>query len=97
MLVVSPQRLSRPVVRREIRLAKALGKQVTPVRSGPEPDLGILLGWLEHVLDPSKPEHEPQLVKSVSGLSQQAHMPMIAPEPPVDYFYLMSESLIAFA
>ena len=36
----------RPVVRREIRLAKTLGKQVTPIKSGPELNLSGLPRWL---------------------------------------------------
>src|SRR5262245_31477619 len=57
VLVVSLEAMSRPIVRREIRLAKTLGKQVTPVRSGPTVDLGSLPRWLGHVLDANRPEH----------------------------------------
>ena len=85
VLIVSPQALGRPVVRREIRLAKSIGKQVTPIKSGPELDLSGLPRWLGHVLDTAKPEHWAQLIKTVSGKSQQQRMPMMAPEPPADF------------
>lgn len=91
VLVVSPEAMNRPVVRRELRLAKTLGKQVTPVQSGPELDLGSLPRWLGHVLDASKTEHWAQLVKAVAGPSQQLRMPMMAPEPPADFVSRPSE------
>lgn len=85
LLVVSPEALKRPVVRREIRLAKAMAKQVTPVRAGPEFDLDGLPRWLGHVLDPAITEHWDRLVMALKGPSRQKRMPMMAPEPPADF------------
>jgi WD40 repeat protein len=85
VLVMSREALDRPIVRREIRLAKTLGKQATPVRAGPEVELGDLPRWIGHILDPSIPEHWERLVLALKGPSQQKRVPMMAPEPPVDF------------
>ena len=85
VLVVSPEALNRPVVRSEIRLAKTLGKTVTPVRAGPELDPSGVPRRLGHVLDLAKPEQRAQLIKALRCSGRQKRTPMMAPEPPEDF------------
>lgn len=80
VLVVSPEALDRPVIRQEIRLARALGKQVTPIRTKDLQSANIPR-WMGHVLDPSVKEHWNKLVETLKGASRQQHVPSMAPSP----------------
>lgn len=84
VLVLTPQALSRPVIRREIRLARQEGKQVHPVR-GPGLDLATVPRWMGHVIDLDIPEQWKRLFLDLKGPSQQSRVPMMAPEPPEDF------------
>ena len=84
VLVLTPDALSRPVIRREIRLARQEGKQVHPVR-GPGLELSTVPRWIGHVIDPDIPEQWQRLVLDLKGPTRQARVPMMAPEPPADF------------
>jgi WD40 repeat protein len=84
VLVLTPEALSRPVIRSEIRLARQEGKQVHPVR-GPGLDLSMVPRWMGHVIDADIPEQWDRLVTDLKGPSRQSRVPMMAPEPPADF------------
>src|SRR3954463_903708 len=56
VLVVTPASLKSPYVRREIRLARQEGKQVSPIRGRELKDLNQLPRWLGEVYDLGVPE-----------------------------------------
>ena len=85
VLVVSDSALERPVIRQEVRLARQEGVQVTPVRATNKLDFTNVPRWLGHVLDLDKPEHWQVLVNTLASPSQQNRVPIMAPEPPVDF------------
>jgi putative hemolysin len=85
VLVVTPAALASPVVRREIRLARQEGKTVSPVKGPGLGELGNLPRWLGQVLDLDLPEHFTTLIRVLKDQSRQKRVPMMAPEPPVDF------------
>ncbi|WP_046863665.1 TIR domain-containing protein [Microvirga massiliensis] len=85
VLVVTPAALESSVVRREIRLARQEGKEVSPVRGPGLEDLNTLPRWLGHLYDLNIPEQKTRFVRVLEGPSQQKRVPAMAPEPPPDY------------
>ena len=85
VLVVTPAALASPVVRREIRLARQEGKTVSPVKGPGLGELGNLPRWLGQVFDLDLPEHFTTLIRVLQDQSRQKRVPMMAPEPPVDF------------
>src|SRR5271165_3725502 len=85
VLVVTPAALASPVVRREIRLARQEGKTVSPVKGPGLGELGNLPRWLGQVFDLDLSEHFTTLIRVLRDQSRQKRVPMMAPEPPVDF------------
>ena len=85
MLVVTPAALESAIVRWEIRLARQEGKTVSPVRGQGLGDLGKLPHWLGDIYDFDIPEQRAKLMSVLAGPSKQNRVPMMAPEPPVDF------------
>ncbi|MGO9472411.1 MAG: NB-ARC domain-containing protein [Rhodomicrobium sp.] len=85
VLVVTPAALESAIVRWEIRLARQEGKTVSPVRGQGLGDLGKLPHWLGHIYDFDIPEQRAKLMSVLAGPSKQNRVPMMAPEPPVDF------------
>lgn len=85
ILVMTPGALASPVVRREIRLARHEGKTFLPVR-GPGIDaLGKLPRWIGQIDDLGIPDRRRAFLRVLEGPSNQNRVPMMAPEPPVDF------------
>ena len=72
-------------MRSEIRLARQEGKTVSPVKGPGLGDLGNLPRWLGQVLDLDLSEHFTTLIRVLRDQSRQKRVPMMAPEPPVDF------------
>ena len=85
VLIVTPGSLASPVVRREIRLARQEGKTVSPVRGPGLANLADAPRWLGQVYDLDRAEHRRTLMRVLEGQSVQKRVPMMAPEPPVDF------------
>jgi hypothetical protein len=79
VLIVTPSVLERSVVRREIRLARQEGVQVTPVAEvvDNEPPR-----WIGHVHDLRYTEQWERLVSVLKGPSTHTRMPFMAPDLP---------------
>ena len=82
---MTPAALASPVVRREIRLARQEGKTVSPVKGPGLGDLGKVPRWFGHVYELDRTENLDALDPRPAGDSQQKRVPMMAPEPPVDF------------
>jgi hypothetical protein len=80
--IVTPTVLERPVVRREVRLARQEGVQVTPVVGLANIDWANVPRWLGHMHDLNFPEQWERLVAVLKGPSTQERMPFIAPDLP---------------
>jgi len=85
VLVVTPKALASPVVRREIRLARQEGKTVSPVKGPDLGDLGNVPRWFGNVYELDRPESLRAFIDRLQRDSQQKRVPMMAPEPPVDF------------
>src|SRR6516225_6178640 len=85
VLVVTPAALASPVVRREIRLARQEGKTVSPVKGPGVSELGNLPRWLGQIFDLDLSEHFTTLIRVLKDQSRQKRVPMMAPEPPIDF------------
>src|SRR5262245_61079369 len=85
VLVVTPGVLARPVVRREIRLARQEGKTVCPVRGPGLSDLGNVPRWLGHIYDLAIAEQYTSLIRVLQGPGTQKRVAMMAPDPPADF------------
>ena len=85
ILVVTPSALASAVVRREIWLARQEGKTVSPVRGPGFNNLNELPRWIGQVYDLKIPEKHDLLMRVLAGPSCQNRVPMMAPEPPVDF------------
>ena len=85
VLVVTPAALASPVVRREIRLARQEGKTVSPVKGPGLGDLGKVPRWFGNVYELDRPESLRAFIDRLQRDSQQKRVPMMAPEPPVDF------------
>ena len=91
VLVTTPAALKSAVVRREIRLARQEGKTVLPVRGPGFQDLGQLPRWLGHVYDLDIIEQRNLFLNVLAAPSRTARVPMMAPEPPVDFIQRAEE------
>src|SRR5271166_5780810 len=91
VLVVTPAALASPVVRREIRLARQEGKTVSPVKGPDLGDLGNVPRWFGNVYDLDRPESLRAFIDRLRRDSQQKRVPMMAPEPPVDFVRRLDE------
>lgn len=85
VLVVTPGALASPVVRREIRLARQEGKTVSPVRGPGIEDMSQMPRWLGNLYDLAVPERRTNFLRVLEQQSAARRVPMMAPEPPVDY------------
>jgi WD40 repeat protein len=85
VLIVTLGALESEVVRREIRLARQEGKTVSPIKGPGLGKLGKLPRWLGQVYDLDLPEHFTTLIRVLQDQSRQKRVPMMAPEPPVDF------------
>ena len=85
ILVVTPGALDSAVVRREIRLARQEGKTVSPMRGPGFDNLNELPRWIGQIYDLKIPEKHDLLMHVLAGPSYQNRVPMMAPEPPVDF------------
>ena len=85
VLVVTPEALASKAVRDEIRLARQEGKTVSPVKGPGLGDLNTLPRWLGRVYDLDLLEHRNTLMRVLAGPSKAPRVPMMAPEPPVDF------------
>ena len=85
ILLVTPQALASPVVRREIRLARQEGKTFLPVKGPGLGDLNKLPRWIGQLTDLDIPEHRVTLQRILESPSQAKRVPMMAPEPPADF------------
>ena len=91
VLVVTPAALESRVVRREIRLARQEGKTVSPIKGPGLRDLGKLPRWLGHLYDLDIPEQCRTFMRVLKDPSRQNRVPMMAPEPPVDFVQRAAE------
>ncbi len=85
ILVVTPAALESPYVRREVRLARQEGKAVCPVKGPGLGDLAKLPRWLGQIYDLDLAEHRTTLIRVLQDESRQKRVPMMAPEPPLDF------------
>jgi WD40 repeat protein len=85
ILIVTPGALASPIVRREIRLARQEGKTFLPVKGPALGDLAELPRWLGQIVDIDLPEHRTSLLRTLEADSKAPRVPMMAPEPPVDF------------
>ena len=84
MLVLTPGSLASQVVRQEIRLAKQEGKTLSPVR-GPGCVLADVPRSFGQIFDLDKAEHRATFLGVLRMPNRQRRVPMMAPEPPVDF------------
>jgi hypothetical protein len=77
VIVVTPEALRSPVIRREIRLARQEEVQVSAI-AAPEFVLKSVPRWLGHVVDPAIPQQRAMLLQTLYGPSTQKRMPMMA-------------------
>jgi WD40 repeat protein len=85
ILVVTPQALASPVVRREIRLARQEGKTFLPIKGPGLGDLNALPRWIGQLADLDISEHRATLRRILEAPSTATRVPMMAPEPPHDF------------
>jgi hypothetical protein len=82
VLVLTPGALDSSIIRKELRLARQQGRQVSPIRGGRHVQLSGLPRWLGHVYDLDHEEQWELLVSTLAGPSRQVYVPFMAPEPP---------------
>ena len=83
VLIVTPSVLERPVVRREVRLARQEGVQVTPVMGADTLDASVPPPrWLGHLADLRYPEQWERLVAVLRGPGSRKRVPFMAPDLP---------------
>jgi WD40 repeat protein len=85
ILVITPQALASPIVRREIRLARQEGKTFLPIKGPGLGDLNAVPRWIGQVTDLDIPEHLLTLRRILEAPSAAKRVPMMAPEPPADF------------
>src|SRR5215510_9736086 len=84
VLVVTPSALERPIIKKELRLARQEGRQVSPVWAGPQFEMRGVPRWFErvHIYNIEYPEQWERLIQTLSGPSRQNRVPFMAPDPP---------------
>jgi WD40 repeat protein len=87
VLVVTPGALERPIIKKELRLARQEGRQVSPVWAGRQFEMRGLPRWFErvHIYNIEYPEQWERLVQALSGPSRQNRVPFMAPDPPKNF------------
>jgi len=87
VLVVTPGALERPVIKKELRLARQEGRQVSPVWAGKQFEMRGLPRWFErvHIYNVEYPEQWERLIQTLSGPSRQNRVPFMAPDPPKSF------------
>src|SRR5215510_2810648 len=87
VLVVTPSALERPIIKKELRLARQEGRQVSPVWAGPQFEMRGVPRWFErvHIYNIEYPEQWERLVQTLSGPSRQNRVPFMAPDPPKNF------------
>jgi WD40 repeat protein len=87
VLVVTPGALERPVIKKELRLARQEGRQVSPVWAGKQFEMRGLPRWFErvHIYNIEYPEQWERLIQTLSGPSRQNRVPFMAPDPPKSF------------
>src|SRR5215470_11598011 len=87
VLVVTPGALERPIIKKELRLARQEGRQVSPVWAGKQFEMHGLPRWFErvHIYNIEYPEQWERLVQTLSGPSRQNRVPFMAPDPPKSF------------
>src|SRR6266545_3730894 len=84
IVLLTPQGLQSRIIKREIRLARQEGKQVSPVK-GPGVDLAEVPHWIGHVYDLNFPEQWERLLTVLPTSPKPKRVPFMAPEPPEDF------------
>jgi hypothetical protein len=85
ILVVTPQALASPVVKREIWLARQEGKTFLPIKGPGLGSLNALPRWFGQLTDLDLAEHRTTLYRILEAPSSAKRAPMMVPEPP-DFF-----------
>src|SRR5262247_3050433 len=87
VLVVTPSALERPIIKKELRLARQEGRQVSPVWAGQQFEMRDLPRWFErvHIYNIQYPEQWERLIQTLSGPSRQNRVPFMAPDPPKSF------------
>src|SRR5215831_2630484 len=87
VLVVTPSAFERPIIKKELRLARQEGRQVSPVWAGPQFEMRGVPRWFErvHIYNIEYPEQWERLVQTLSGPSRQNRVPFMAPDPPKNF------------
>src|SRR5215475_10052582 len=87
VLVVTPSALERPIIKKELRLARQEGRQVSPVWAGQQFEMRDIPRWFErvHVYNIEYPEQWERLIQTLSGPSRQNRVPFLAPDPPKNF------------
>jgi WD40 repeat protein len=91
VLLVTPAALERPTIKREVRLARQEGVQVSPVKGLPNLSVGALPRWLGHVYDLDYPEQWHRLIEVLRAPSTQRRVPFMAPEMPEGFVPRVAE------
>jgi WD40 repeat protein len=90
VLLVTPAAFERSAIKREVRLARQEGVQVSPVKGLPDLDLA-LPRWLGHVHDLDYPEQWQRLIEVLRAPSTQRRVPFMAPEMPEGFVPRVAE------
>jgi WD40 repeat protein len=87
VLIVTPGALERPIIKKELRLARQEGRQVSPVWAGQQFEMRDIPRWFErvHVYNVEYPEQWERLIQTLSGPSRQNRVPFMAPDPPKNF------------
>src|SRR5215510_9145962 len=87
VLVVTPGALERPIIKKELRLARQEGRQVSPVWAGQQFEMRDVPRWFErvHIYNIEYPEQWERLIQTLSGPSRQNRVPFLAPDPPKSF------------
>jgi WD40 repeat protein len=87
VLVVTPSALERPIIKKELRLARQEGRQVSPVWAGRQFEMRDVPRWFErvHIYNIEYPEQWERLIQTLSGPSRQNRVPFMAPDPPKNF------------
>jgi WD40 repeat protein len=85
ILVVTPGALASSAARQEIRLARQEGKTVSPVKGPDIVEMSQIPRWLGNLYDLEVQERRTNLLRLLELPSVAKRVPMMAPEPPVDF------------
>ena len=91
VLVVTHSELHRLTIRREVRLARQEGVQVSPVLGSADLDMDALPRWIGHVHDLGFPEQWERLLAVLRGPSTQRRVPFMVPDLPERFIARIAE------